>query len=118
MVATYAGSVARRSGTRSHDSQDAPIRITEAAASRDEDLRQRQRRYLWSMGLRTVCVVGAVLTAPGWGMWLFLVGAVFLPYVAVVMANAAGKRDDGFRLVDAPGQTRSLPGGERGRPNG
>lgn len=72
----------------------------------------RQRRYLWSMGLRTVCVVGAVLTAHGWAMWVFLSGAVFLPYVAVVMANASGHRDDGFRLVQMPGHNRQLPRGE------
>lgn len=108
----------RRGGTRPRGGAgDAPIRITEAAASRAEDLRQRQRRYLWSMGLRTVCVVGAVVTAPGWVMWVFLVGAVFLPYIAVVMANAASGRDDGFRLVQMAERHSSLPpGGGDGAP--
>ncbi len=105
--------MARRSGTGARGgARDEPIRITEAATSPGEDQRVRQRRYLWSMGLRTVCVVGAVLTAPGWGMWLFLVGAVFLPYVAVVMANAASPRDDGFRLMEMPDDSRALPPGD------
>lgn len=105
--------MARRGNTSSRDdARDQPIRITEAATSPDEDLRQRQRRYLWSMALRTVCVVGAVLAAPGWDMWVFLVGAVFLPYVAVVLANAQAPRDDGFRLLDMPGRTRALPRAE------
>ncbi len=107
--------MARRGSTRARaEARDEPIRITEAATSRDVDLRTRQRRYLWSMGLRTVCVVGAVLTAPGWAMWFFLVGAVFLPYVAVVMANATSARDDGFRLVEMPTRHRGLPSGADG----
>lgn len=111
--------MAAQGGTGARDgARDEPIRITEAASSRDEDLRIRQRRYLWSMGLRTLCVVGAVLTATGWAMWLFLIGAVFLPYVAVVMANATTNRDDGFRLVQMPGRTRSLPPGREDRPFG
>ena len=43
------------------------------------------------MGLRTVCVV-LVLVVHSPIRWVFAVLAVVLPYIAVVMANAAGNR--------------------------
>ena len=77
-----------------------PVRITTAAASRDEDIRMRQRRYLISMGIRTVCFVAAVIVGQGVVMWLLIVAALLLPYVAVVMANAASSKEDDFALRD------------------
>lgn len=77
-----------------------PIRITTAAESRDREIRQRQRRYLFSMLVRTVCFVGAVAVGSGWLRWALVVGAVFLPYIAVVLANQMpGPRKD----VELPG---------------
>jgi DUF3099 family protein len=56
-----------------------------------EDIGHRQRRYLISMTIRTVCFVGAVLTAtlgaPVWIPGVLIVGALILPYVSVVVAN-------------------------------
>ena len=50
------------------------------------------------MGIRTVCFVAARSSFMGhWVMWVFLVGAVFLPYVAVVMANARSEPGSGRR---------------------
>lgn len=90
------------SGRSSHRATE-PIRITTAAESRDHEIRQRQRRYLLSMLVRTVCFVGAVAVGPGWLRWALVVGAVFLPYVAVVFANQMpGPRND----VDLPAATR------------
>ena len=40
------------------------------------------------MTLRTLCFVGAVAVGPGILRWVLIAGAVFLPYVAVVLANA------------------------------
>ena len=49
------------------------------------------KRYLISMLIRTICVVlVVVIDSPV--RWVFAVGAVFLPYLAVVMANASGTR--------------------------
>ena len=79
------------------------VRITSAAASRNVDIATRQRRYLLSMGLRTICFVGAIIASLAGIHWLWpilIVGAVVLPYVAVVMANAASTKGDGFALVD------------------
>ena len=88
-----------------------PVRITTAAASRDDDIRARQRRYLVSMGIRTACFVAAVIVGHGVIMWLLIVAAVLLPYVAVVMANAASNKSDEFALR-AIGRTE-LPAAQR-----
>lgn len=51
----------------------------------------RQRRYLWSMLVRTVCFIGLVVTPSPW-RWLFLLGAAVIPAIAVVLGNAADRR--------------------------
>jgi Flp pilus assembly protein TadB len=70
---------------------DAPVSITDARASRSSEIRHRQNRYLFSMGIRTACFVGAVV-ASGVLRWVLVVAAFVLPYVAVVMANASERR--------------------------
>ncbi|MEP7368384.1 MAG: DUF3099 domain-containing protein [Dermatophilaceae bacterium] len=67
--------------------------VTGLPASLQQDQDERVRRYLISMGIRTICfILGVILlaglhwTIVGWG---FVVAAVILPYIAVVMANAA-----------------------------
>jgi hypothetical protein len=78
---------------------EAPVRITTAAPNRADDIARRQRRYVISMLIRTACFVGAVVVGPGWFRWVLVAAALFLPYVAVVMANAVNSRDEGFNLV-------------------
>ena len=56
----------------------------------------RTRRYLVSMGIRTVCFLLAVV-ASGWLRWVLIAAAVTLPYLSVVFAN--GGRE---RAVDLP----------------
>ena len=68
-------------------------RITSAAPALSDDQAGRQRRYLISMAIRTVCFIGAII-ASGWLRWALVAGAVLLPYVAVIMANAGRKRAD------------------------
>jgi hypothetical protein len=67
------------------------VSITGAPTRHSDDLDRRINRYLVSMLIRTVCVVlVVVIDSPV--RWAFAVGAVGLPYVAVVMANARGDR--------------------------
>jgi Flp pilus assembly protein TadB len=84
------------------------IRITTAPVTHASEQAGRQRRYLISMGVRTACFLGAVVVGPGWLRWVLVAGAVLLPYVAVVFANAEGRRDDGYQLRD-PGPHEQLP---------
>lgn len=68
-----------------------PVSITSARPSRSSDIHKRQMRYLFSMGLRTACFVLAIVT-DGPLRWVLVAGAVFLPYIAVVLANATDQR--------------------------
>lgn len=46
-------------------------------------------RYLVAMSIRVVCIVAGVYVE-GWLMWVCFAGAIFLPYFAVIIANASG----------------------------
>ena len=72
-----------------------PVRITTATRSHHDDIAQRQRRYIISMAIRTASFVLAVVSFPHWYMWVFVAASVLLPYVAVVLANAASAPDPG-----------------------
>src|SRR3954453_23278019 len=102
--------------TRTRRGTDEPIRITTASTGTGAGIAARQKRYLIAMGVRTLCfVVVAVLAVthlgPGWLPWIFVVGEVVLPYVAVGLDIAAGEKSDGFELMDGPSQERELPRG-------
>ena len=71
--------------------QEHPVSITSARTSHSDDLHKRQVRYLMSMGIRTVCFVLAIVTT-GPVRWILVAAAIFLPYVAVVLANATDRR--------------------------
>ena len=90
--------------------------ITEAQRGLSVEQVGRTRRYLISMGIRTACVIAAIFV-PGWPRWVFIAGAVVLPYLAVVVANAGRESDDpgdvgveeqGRPALPAPGV--ALPG--------
>ena len=61
--------------------------ITSAQKSLSTDQPARQRRYFISMMVRTACFFLTVIL-PSPFRWFALAGAVFLPYIAVVVANA------------------------------
>ena len=91
------------------------IRITSAGRGRSADIRSREIRYLASMGVRTACFFLAFFTS-GVLRWVFFVAAFVLPYIAVVAANAGGRRDAGGpQPFDQP-QLRALEGRKAGEP--
>lgn len=67
--------------------------ITEAQRGLSDEQGGRQRRYLVAMLVRTACVLGAIVI-PGWPRWVLIAGAVILPYLAVVVANAGRESDE------------------------
>lgn len=73
---------------------DQTVRITSAGGPRSADIRSREIRYLASMGVRTACFVLAFFTS-GVLRWVLVAAAFVLPYVAVVVANAASRPDAG-----------------------
>ena len=64
--------------------------MTEARPGLSADIAYRERRYLIMMGIRTVCFVTAVLlfiNHLGWITAIPVVGALVIPYFAVIFAN-------------------------------
>ena len=61
--------------------------ITSAQSGLSIDQSARQRRYFISMMIRTACFVLTVIL-PSPYRWIALVGALTLPYIAVIAANA------------------------------
>ena len=65
------------------------------------------------MGVRVVCFVLMVVVQPyGWYTWVFGAAAIFLPYIAVVLANVGqdGKTVgavDPERALEAPAPPRA-----------
>ncbi|MEY3587109.1 DUF3099 domain-containing protein [Aquiluna borgnonia] len=57
--------------------------------SPDDERKIRMRKYTIAMSVRMVCIVAGVFTT-GILMWIFFALAIFLPYFAVVLANAQG----------------------------
>ncbi len=68
--------------------------VTTLGESAEVDHARRTRRYLITMGIRTACFILAFITN-GWIRWVFVAGAVVLPYVAVILANARAPRIPG-----------------------
>ena len=65
--------------------------ITSLRRSPQDDRRSRMIQYTVAMSIRTVCIV-LCLVVPGWWRLLPAVGAIVLPYIAVVLANASISR--------------------------
>ena len=64
-----------------------------------EDIRYRQNRYLLMMGIRLLCFIAALLMFVnhlGWLAAIPAVGAIVIPYFAVVFANG-GREPDNVR---------------------
>jgi hypothetical protein len=67
--------------------EDEVFDITSAPTGLSTDQSARQRRYFISMMIRTACFILTVIL-PSPYRWFALLGAVTLPYIAVVVANA------------------------------
>jgi Protein of unknown function (DUF3099) len=73
--------------------------VTQAHRPMSEDISYRQHRYLIMMGIRVVCFAIAIVLYVEHMRWLILVpavGAILIPYFAVVFANA-GREPDNLR---------------------
>ena len=89
----------------STDDKHDVVSITGARESLTDDMRSRQRRYLVSMGVRTVAFVSAVAFLHGWARWAGVALAVVLPWFAVVGANITrGSAQTAPRRVTRPDQ--------------
>lgn len=65
--------------------------VTSLQDSPDADRRSRMIKYSAAMGIRLACI-GACFLVSGWWLLLPALGAIFLPYFAVVTANSVSKK--------------------------
>jgi hypothetical protein len=66
--------------------------ITDAATAHSEEMRERMIKYSVAMGIRMVCLI-LVFVVDGWFKIIPVAGAVFLPWIAVVIANGSDKAE-------------------------
>jgi len=65
-----------------------------------KDQSSRARKYFISMMIRTLCFILAVIL-PSPYRWIALFGAVVLPYIAVIVANAGRETIKGNAAIFA-----------------
>ena len=87
--------------------------ITTLPLSPEEERRRRMIRYAVTMGIRMVCIV-MMLFVQGWWLVVCALGAILLPYFAVIAANVHG--DQRSQTVLRPGAVAVLPRTEPTRP--
>ena len=90
--------------------------VTEARKPRSEDIAYRERRYLIMMAFRVGCfvlTVGLFAAGAGWLAAIPAVGALVIPYFAVVFANGGREPSStrGFRAYEPNLPQRYSPPG-------
>lgn len=80
--------------------------ITTLPPSPEDERRRRMIRYTVTMGIRMVCIV-LMLFVQGWWLLVCALGAILLPYFAVIAANVHG--DPRPAAVLRPGAVAVLP---------
>ncbi|WP_218974653.1 DUF3099 domain-containing protein [Streptomyces sp. NP160] len=90
--------------------------ITSVGRSHQDDINSRMLKYSITMGIRVLCF-GLIFVLPSPWRWVAAVGAIFLPYVAVLIANAGRERlpvawGSGRSVRDVPSPHREEPAAE------
>jgi hypothetical protein len=71
--------------------------VTQARTPKSQDIGYRERRYLIMMGIRVACFLAAIVMVSKGAGWLAAfpaVGAIIIPYFAVVFANGGREPND------------------------
>lgn len=76
---------------------EASYNVSSVGKAPSEERSQRLKKYVLTMSVRMACIA-AMPFAQGWWILIFALGAIFLPYVAVVLANVRERSDE----YDAP----------------
>ncbi|MDA8777150.1 DUF3099 domain-containing protein [Pontimonas sp.] len=84
-----------------------PYAVTALQDSPDVERRSRMVKYTVAMGIRLACI-GACFLVQGWWLLIPAMGAIFLPYFAVVSANSVSKKS-GVGEPLRPGTLSRLP---------
>lgn len=81
--------------------------VTDARRPLSVDIDSRQRRYLISMGIRTACLLAAVLVPMPLPLRIVaIIAAITLPYFAVVFANGGRQPERAAEFTADPPAAR------------
>lgn len=89
-----------------HRTRDAHVAlVTDAKRPMSEDIAYRERRYLVMMGIRVLCFALTIIlfvSHAGWFSAIPAVGAIVIPYFAVVFANGGREPSStrGFQVYE------------------
>src|SRR3954453_18511575 len=89
-----------------------PVLITSAPPSPLEEFSNRRRQYALVKSIRIPCFILAVVGTLTWLRIVLIVGALVLPWVAVVAANQAKSRKAGGPALYVAVPRRALTDGE------
>jgi hypothetical protein len=67
--------------------------ITDVPESHTDEMHRRMVKYSLAMGIRLACLL-LFFFIDGWARWLFVAGAVFLPWIAVIIANGGSDQSN------------------------
>ena len=82
--------------------------ITNARIATSDEMSSRVKSYSITMAFRTACFI-AMIFVPGVWRWILFAGAVFLPYIAVLLANQAHQRSSDKAVeTGAPADAKQL----------
>lgn len=90
----------------------APVLITSAPQSPLDEFNDRRRQYAIVMSIRIACFILAVVVTVTWLRIVFIIGALVLPWVAVIAANQAKTRRAAGPALFVPAPRRALTDGE------
>lgn len=82
--------------------------VTSVEASPEAERKSRFIKYTIAMVIRVICILLAVAVPVSWLTIIFVAGAVFLPYFAVVIANAQGPGSNTSKTKSAEAPTISI----------
>jgi hypothetical protein len=82
-----------------------PVLVTTAGKSPGQERRERERRYLLTMGLRVLCFIAAIVlfaVGPRWAGLVAAIGSLVLPWVGVFFAPARTPATPSLYAAEAP----------------
>ncbi|MGM0930846.1 MAG: DUF3099 domain-containing protein [Actinomycetota bacterium] len=73
------------------DEKPEVLSITDVPESHTDEMHRRMVKYSLAMGIRLACLL-LFFFIDSWFRWFFVAGAVFLPWIAVIIANGGSDK--------------------------
>ncbi|HXF02412.1 MAG TPA: DUF3099 domain-containing protein [Arthrobacter sp.] len=73
------------------DEKPEVLSITDVPESHTDEMHRRMVKYTLAMGIRLACLL-LFFFIDSWFRWFFVAGAVFLPWIAVIIANGGSDK--------------------------